>query len=103
LIHGSGEDFTIRHLVMPNHVECCTYPILEWIADHMPDVPINVMDQYHPDTYCDPRGASYDPRYAELARRPTAAEIRDAYRHARALGLKFETITHERSLSDLFT
>jgi hypothetical protein len=31
-----GEDFTIRHLVMPNHVECCTCPVLDWIAEHVP-------------------------------------------------------------------
>ena len=71
LIHEWGENFTIRHLVMPNHVECCTYPILDWVAEHMPEVPINIMDQYHPDNFCDPRSAKYRPQYAELARRPT--------------------------------
>jgi putative pyruvate formate lyase activating enzyme len=34
---------------MPNHVECCTKPVLRWIAENMPDVPVNVMDQYHPE------------------------------------------------------
>ena len=29
-------------------------------------------------------------------RSPTRGELRDAYRYARALGLKFETITHEK-------
>ena len=38
-----GEDFTIRHLVMPNHVECCTYPVLDWIAHQVPAAPVNVM------------------------------------------------------------
>jgi putative pyruvate formate lyase activating enzyme len=95
LIHGWGEDLTIRHLVMPNHVACCTYPVLGWIAERMPEVPVNVMDQYHPDMFCDPHGASYDRRYAEIARRPTLTEIRGAYRHAKALGLNYETITHE--------
>jgi putative pyruvate formate lyase activating enzyme len=28
LLHEGGEDLTIRHLVMPNHVECCTVPVL---------------------------------------------------------------------------
>ena len=50
-IHDCGENFTIRHLVMPNHVECCTYPVLDWLAEHMPEVPINIMDQYHPDNF----------------------------------------------------
>jgi putative pyruvate formate lyase activating enzyme len=102
LIYGWGEDLTIRHLVMPNHVACCTYPVLDWIAERMPEVPVNVMDQYHPDMFCDPHGASYDPRYAEIARRPTGDEIRDAYRHARALGLNYEAITHEKELRGIF-
>jgi putative pyruvate formate lyase activating enzyme len=97
LIHEWGENFTIRHLVMPNHVECCTYPVLDWVAEHMPEMPINIMDQYHPDNFCDPRSAKYRPQYAELARRPTSEELRKAYRYARALNLKFETITFEKS------
>ena len=48
LAHDWGEDLTIRHLVMPNHVECCTYPVLDWIAEVMPDVQVNIMDQYRP-------------------------------------------------------
>ena len=35
-IHGWGEDFTIRPLVMPNHVECCTYPVLDWSPSTCP-------------------------------------------------------------------
>jgi putative pyruvate formate lyase activating enzyme len=96
LIHEWGEDLTIRHLVMPNHVECCTAPVMAWIAGHMPNVPVNVMDQYHPDTFCDPRSQKYRPQYAELARGCTAQEIRSAYHHARERGLYFEGITFER-------
>jgi putative pyruvate formate lyase activating enzyme len=92
-----GENLTIRHLVMPNHVECCTYPVLDWIAEHMPDVPVNVMDQYRPDNFCDPSSSSYRPQYSQIARRPKASEIRDAYRHAEQLGLRYETVTFERS------
>ena len=97
LIHEWGENFTIRHLVMPNHVECCTYPVLDWVAEHMPEVPINIMDQYHPDNFCDPHSAKYRPHYAELARGCTPDELRKAYRYARALKLQFETITFEKS------
>ena len=97
LIPGWGEDFTIRHLVMPNHVECCTYPVLDWIAETMPDVPVNIMDQYHPDTYTDPCNPRYEARYADIARRLTGDEVRDSYRYAERLGLKYETITHEKN------
>jgi putative pyruvate formate lyase activating enzyme len=82
LLRAWCENLTNRHLVMPNHVKCCTYPILDWIAEHMAEVPINVMDQYRPDNFCDPQSAKYRPQYAEIARRPESAEIRDAYRYA---------------------
>ncbi|MFQ5953614.1 MAG: radical SAM protein [Kiloniellales bacterium] len=102
MIHGWGEDFTIRHLVMPNHVECCTYPILEWIAENTPEAPVNIMDQYHPDNFCDPHGPKYQARYADIARRPTTAELRQAFRHAERLGLRFQTLSHEKNARALF-
>ena len=83
-------------LVMPNHVECCTYPVLEWIAEHVPAAPVNVMAQFHPDNFCDPASDKYRDRYAEIARRPTPAELNKSWRRARELGLKFETTTFER-------
>jgi putative pyruvate formate lyase activating enzyme len=93
-----GEDFTIRHLVMPGHVECCTAPVLEWIGAELPGVPVNVMDQYHPDNYCEPGNPNYRERYAPLARRPSRSEIRAAYAHAERLGLPFETLSYEKAL-----
>jgi putative pyruvate formate lyase activating enzyme len=96
LIAEWGENYSIRHLVMPNHVECCTYPVLEWIAEHMPAAPVNVMAQFHPDNFCDPTSAKFRDRYAEIARRPSHAELNNSWRRARELGLKFETTTLER-------
>jgi len=84
-------------LVMPNHVECCTYPVLEWIADHMPAVPVNVMAQFHPDNFCDSGSTKYRDKYAEIARRPTRTELNMSWRRARELGLKFEATTFERN------
>jgi putative pyruvate formate lyase activating enzyme len=96
LLEEWGEDFSIRHLVMPNHVECCTYPVLEWIAERAPAAPANVMAQFHPDNFCDPASAKYRDKYAEIARRPTDAELQDSWRRARELGVKFETASFER-------
>ena len=96
LIADWGEDFSIRHLVMPNHVACCTYPVLEWIAEHVPAAPVNVMAQFHPDNFCDPASAKYRDKYAEIAGRPQGSEIRGAYRYAARLGLHFETVTFDR-------
>ena len=42
-------DVLVRHLVMPNHIDCCTRPVLEWIAENMPDAVVNVMAQYRPE------------------------------------------------------
>jgi putative pyruvate formate lyase activating enzyme len=97
LLDEWGEDFSIRHLVMPNHVECCTNPVLEWIAERVPAAPVNVMAQFHPDNFCDPASAKYRDRYAEIARRPTHTELNRSWRRARQLDLKFETTTFERS------
>jgi putative pyruvate formate lyase activating enzyme len=80
---------------MPNHVECCTYPVLEWIAERVA-APVNVMSQFHPDNFCDPASAKYRDKYEEIARRPTQAELDRSWRRARELGLKFETTTFER-------
>lgn len=96
-----GEDFSIRHLVMPGHVECCTIPVLDWIATSLPGVPVNIMDQYHPDNYCDPHNPKFQERYAPLARRPSASEIRAAFQYARKLGLAFESLSYERNTTGL--
>jgi putative pyruvate formate lyase activating enzyme len=101
-IHDWGEDLTIRHLVMPDHVECCTYPVIDWLAENMPAAPVNIMDQYRPENFCDPHGPKYRERYAALSRRPTGAEIRLAYAHARERGVNFEAITYEKTRRGLF-
>lgn len=81
---------------MPNHVECCTYPVLEWIAERVPAAPVNVMAQFHPDNFYDPTSAKYRDKYVGIARRPTRVELDDSWRRARELGLKFETASFER-------
>ena len=96
LIHDWGEDFTIRHLVMPDHVECCTRPVLEWVAHNMPDAPVNIMDQYHPDNFSDPAGPKFNPKYRELARRITREELKRAFQHGERLGIRFEALSCEK-------
>jgi putative pyruvate formate lyase activating enzyme len=95
------EDFTIRHLVMPGHVECCTVPVLDWIAEHMPHAPVNIMDQYRPDNYCDPGNEKFMERYRPLARRPRRDEVLAAFRHAKARALRFESLSYERNKTGL--
>jgi putative pyruvate formate lyase activating enzyme len=101
MIYDWGEDFTIRHLVMPNHVECCTRPVLEWIAENMPDAPVNIMDQYHPDNFCDPRSPKYRKEYVQISRRSTRQEILEAFGYAKDFGLNFESLSYEKNTTDL--
>lgn len=48
LIAEETGDLIIRHLVLPNHIECCTKPILEWIDENLEDPMVNIMSQYRP-------------------------------------------------------
>ncbi|MBI3926830.1 MAG: hypothetical protein HY319_14940 [Armatimonadetes bacterium] len=94
-----GESYSIRHLILPDHVECCTFAVLDWIEKNIPEAPVNLVDQYHPDTFCDPRSPRYQENYAELSRRCAPEEILSSHRHAGRLGLRFRPITYEKKLS----
>ncbi len=74
-------ELIIRHLVMPGHLECCTKPILKWIASNLNQmVRVNVMDQYRP---CYRAG-----EYKEIDRRITQSEYEEALRAAEEVGLR---------------
>ena len=101
LVHEWGENMVIRHLIMPNHIECCTKPVLEWIAKNMPEVPVNIMDQYHPDNLCDPESSKYRERYNDISRTCNLDEITRSYKYAKELGLNFEPLSYEKSIYGL--
>jgi putative pyruvate formate lyase activating enzyme len=43
-------ELIIRVLVLPGHLECCTKPILKWIAENLETtVRTNIMFQYRPE------------------------------------------------------
>jgi putative pyruvate formate lyase activating enzyme len=86
--HEAG-DIIIRHLVMPNHIECCTRPVLEWIAKNTPRALVNIMDQYRPEHLV----AKYPKMYPDISRRPTQSEMSEAYKIARELGIVFEPVS----------
>ncbi|KYK21178.1 radical SAM protein [Thermoplasmatales archaeon SG8-52-4] len=48
IAHENGE-MIMRHLVMPNHVNCCSKPIMDWIADNLSNAVVNIMSQYRPE------------------------------------------------------
>ena len=84
---GSGE-MIIRHLVMPNHVECCTKPILEWVAENCPKALVNIMGQYRPEFI-----VARTKDYPEIKRRPSSKEMRKAQKTADDLGILWEPVS----------
>jgi putative pyruvate formate lyase activating enzyme len=82
-------DMIIRHLVLPNHFECCTKPILGWIAENCPRALVNVMGQYRPDY----RVRDEPERYPEIGRRPSLDEITKAQRYAERLGIIWRQVS----------
>ncbi|MGB9980449.1 radical SAM protein [Methanobacterium sp.] len=70
----------IRHLILPNHVECCSKPILKWISENLgKETIINIMGQYHP-VY-----RAYESE--EITRYPNHQELEEVVNYAKSLGL----------------
>jgi putative pyruvate formate lyase activating enzyme len=89
IAYDFGDDIIIRHLVMPNHIECCTKKVLDWIHKNTPNVLVNVMDQYRPE-----HRVVRDPsRFREIARRLHSWEIKEAYEYADKLGIAYRYVS----------
>jgi putative pyruvate formate lyase activating enzyme len=74
-------EMIIRVLVLPEHNDCCTRPILSWIANNLgPWTRVNLMFQYRPEWRARER--------RELGRRLNRQEIEEARQIARDVGLK---------------
>ncbi len=80
IIAKKQAELLIRHLVMPNHLECCTKPVLKWIYDNFGNnVRVNIMEQYRPEF------EAY--KYEDINRRITRKEFLEAIRYAKSIGL----------------
>ncbi|MHA1340446.1 MAG: radical SAM protein [Promethearchaeota archaeon] len=82
-----NRDIIIRHLVMPNHFECCTKPILEWISKEIPNVMVNIMGQYRPEYLV---RKNYFP---EINRRVSINEMAKAFALAEGLGINYKQVS----------
>jgi putative pyruvate formate lyase activating enzyme len=40
-----GKRVIVRHLLMPGHFDCCTTPVLHWLAQH-PGIEVSLLTQY---------------------------------------------------------
>lgn len=76
----------VRHLVLPNHIECCTRSVVEWLSKNVPRAILNLMDQYHPDYLV----LKEPERYKDIARRLTRREFEEALGIARSYGYTLE-------------
>lgn len=76
IAYQQGE-MIIRHLVMPNHISCCSKPILRWIAKSIPHALVNIMGQYHPEYQAF--------MYEDISRHPSTNEIQEVVKTAEEL------------------
>ena len=82
LLAAKDSELLIRHLLLPGHFECCTKPILEWIAKNLKNrAVVNIMGQYRPEYKAS--------EYTELRRLVSEKEKEEAANYAKKLGLKF--------------
>lgn len=73
-------EILIRHLVLPNHLECCTKRIFGWLGKNLDNkIRLNIMDQYHPEFEVF--------EIKEMYRRVDPSEMRRAYELAKENGL----------------
>ncbi|MFW9769148.1 MAG: radical SAM protein [Candidatus Thorarchaeota archaeon] len=79
----------VRHLVMPNHVECCTIPVLEWISENMPNCMVNIMGQYRP-AHRVPREKD---RFSDIARPVSRQEMDLAFSKADELSVYYHHVS----------
>jgi putative pyruvate formate lyase activating enzyme len=74
-------ELIIRVLVLPDHLECCTKPILNWIAEKLgTETRVNIMFQYRPEWRAH--------EIPELTRRLTRDEMERAVHLAKEADLK---------------
>ncbi len=70
---------------MPNHTECCSKPILNFIAKEIPKSVVNIMGQFRPEFRSS--------LYPEINRKPTMEEIKEVKNHADMLGIIYKPVS----------
>lgn len=70
---------------MPNHVECCSKPFLEYVAEEIPKCVVNIINQYRPEFKAF--------QYSEINRRSSSEEILAVKKHADKLGILYKPVS----------
>lgn len=79
---NSSADVIVRHVLLPGHLDCCFYPMANWLAENLPGIRFQLYPGYVP---CG--GAVRDPR---IGRMNTPADTRVAIDFLRTLNLRCE-------------
>ena len=72
-------EMIIRHLVLPNHIDCCSKPIIDWISENIPGVLVNIMGQYRPEYNAG--------KYQDISRNVSIKEINEVKKYAEDKGI----------------
>jgi putative pyruvate formate lyase activating enzyme len=78
IAYENGE-IILRHLVMPNHFNCCSKPILDWIIKNIPNCVVNIMAQYRPEYKAI--------KFEDISRSVSADEFYDVKKYANKIGI----------------
>jgi putative pyruvate formate lyase activating enzyme len=76
-VWNAGQRVIVRHLLMPGHYQCCTVPVLHWLAE-LPGIEVSLLTQY-----LAPANAR-----GELAAPLDPSDVKAAFALAEKLGLK---------------
>lgn len=74
IIAYQNSEMIIRHLVMPNHINCCSKPIIDFISEKLPHAVVNIMAQYHPEY------KAYE--YPDISRNVRSDEVMEVKKYA---------------------
>ena len=74
-------DMIVRHTPMPGHWDCCTAPILTWLGENLPQVPVSLRFDYVPPATAQYASLDYG----------TRADQDQSVRLAQELGLELVT------------
>ena len=72
---------------MLGHIECCSKPILGWIAENIPNVIVNIIGQYHP------TDRVFSEEVAHIQRKVTSDEMKEVFVYADSLQLEYKYVS----------
>lgn len=81
----NDNEIVVRHLILPGHLECCSKPIMDWIAKNLPNsIPIHLMGQYRP---------FRKSKRTELNKKISHKDINEIQEYATELGINWKSVS----------